>query len=103
MQNNKKPQSEIEPFQMAEPSSNTDKYFDGKKYIAYDQMTDNQLRKAKARSQRKELQHHNSASVWSMIVDKIDEEAQRRKIEIKDLDTQYHKNNRILKTATNNT
>jgi len=68
-------------------------------FIPFSEMTNSHLRAAKNHAQGKELFYWQKTGEWSEIVAKIDEEAERRGITIKDRKSQYYKNNQILKEA----
>ena len=69
------------------------------KDIPINELTDAQLRKAKLFAQSKELFYHNKASVFSQLVDWIEEEAESRELEIPDYDREFFKNKKVLKDA----
>lgn len=77
-----------------------DGWFDGKKYIPFKELTDHHLQTAKLHAQRKELTYWNRASHFAKLAEKLDKEAERRGLELRDYNTEFHKNSRKLKEAT---
>lgn len=82
--------------------SRTDAWFDGKTYIPFEKMTPKRLQNAKIHAQRKELLHHNKCGVFAQLVDNLDAEAERRGIQLKDYDSEYHENTRKYKNKIHN-
>ncbi len=65
-------------------------WFNGEKYIPFNEMTNEHLQSAKIHAQRKELFFQNRACVFDQLVEAIEEEAERRGIELRDHNTEYH-------------
>lgn len=83
-----------EPIQMV----NVEKgWYDGKKVIPFSQMTDEHLKNAKLHAQKKELFFFNRSAVFGELVELLEEEANRRGIDLPDRDTEYHKKRRNYK------
>lgn len=68
-------------------------------FIPFSEMTNSHLRAAKNHAQGKELYYFHKTGEWTDIVEKINNEAERRGIVIKDRKSQFHKNERVLKDA----
>lgn len=85
-------------IQMAD---NGDTWFDAKsgRFFPLSKMPMWRLKRAKHIAQRMELQHFNKANFFGEMVEKLDAEATRRGIQMKDLNTEYHKNTQVLKDA----
>lgn len=75
-------------------------WFDGEKFIPFSSMSDEHLQRAKLHAQRKEIFYHNRTCVFSELVEKIDDEAEKRGKTLRDHNTEFHKNNRMIKNVT---
>lgn len=74
--------------------ADTEGWFDGKKVIPFSEMDDEYLQNAKLHAQRKELYYHNRYTLFSDLVWKMDQEAEHRGIQLRDYNTEYHRNYR---------
>lgn len=88
-------------FQMAR-NPKKEGWFDGTKYIPFKEMSNHHLQTAKLHAQRKELIYWNTASNFAKLAEKLDKEAARRGLELRDYNTEYHKNTRKLKDSIKN-
>jgi hypothetical protein len=60
------------------------------------ELEDKHLQKAFFYAQSKELDFHNRYLLFFELADKLEEEGNRRGIQLKDLNTEFHKNKRKL-------
>ena len=67
------------------------------KIIPFEKMSISHMKKAHYYAQRKELEYHNKSIFFSMLVDDLEAEAERRGITLPDMKCEYHKNNRKMK------
>lgn len=72
-------------------------WWDGKKLVPFKDLSNEHLQNAKLHAQKKELYHHNCYNVFSELVCKLDAEGKKRSVELRDYNTQFHKNERKLK------
>ena len=61
----------------------TEGWFDGKKIIPFNEMTDEHIQRAHGRCQNKEREYTAKAAIYGTLQDKLEEEALRRGITIK--------------------
>jgi hypothetical protein len=74
-----------------------DGWFDGKKTIPFNELSDAYLQNAKIHAQKKELHYFNRSGIFNELVELLEAEAEKRGFELTDYDTQYHKNRRMFK------
>jgi hypothetical protein len=72
-------------------------WFDGKKTIPFNELSDDYLQNAKIHAQKKELHYFNRAGLFNELTELLEAEAETRGIELTDYDTEYHKNRRMFK------
>lgn len=60
-------------------------------YILMSEMSDEHLQKAKYYAQTKELVFHNNYMLFCGLDDALSDEAEKRNLELKDIDTDFHK------------
>jgi hypothetical protein len=84
-----------EQFEWAAPEKGW-RMKDGK-LIPFNELTDAQLNKYFKLSQHKEMVYANKSYVFADKASEIEEEAEKRGIKLKSLDTEYHNNSNILK------
>jgi hypothetical protein len=99
MSRRKKKQKEEEAFQMA-VSPREDGWFDGQRYIPFRELPNTRLQTAKLYAQRKQLHYFNKAAYFSELVEKLENEAEKRGIELRDFNTEFHKNERHFKNQS---
>jgi hypothetical protein len=80
----------------------TDEWFNGKRYVPYQKLTDKQLKKAFTTCQKNMLFHHNKMCVIDELIDNIEKEAESRGIELKYPNTKFHQNAKKAKEKINN-
>ena len=78
--------------------SKTDEWFNGKKYTPFHKLTNSQLKKAFITCQKNILFHHNKMIVIDELIDNIENEAERRNLELIYPKTKFHKNVKIAKS-----
>lgn len=88
-------------FQIA-TSPKKDGWFIGTAYVPFKELSDHHLQTAKLHAQRKELKYWNTSSHFAKLAEKLDQEANRRGLTLRDYDTDFHKNSRKLKQVTKN-
>lgn len=93
---NKKGQRPADELQMG---TRPDGWLEGDKFTPFDQMSLEELKRVKLQAQRRELFYINRSQVFSELVDKIDEEAEKRGATLPDRNTQFHRNTRKAKDA----
>lgn len=69
-------------------------------YIPFSEMTASHLRNAKHYAQAKEEFYVHKSFEYSIMIEKLEEEAERRGIVLKDRKSRFQKNKRILINAT---
>jgi hypothetical protein len=94
MENNHDLQEEI---QMSDGHKN-DMWKIGSKYIPIKDLSDIHLQRAKMFAQRKELLYFQRLNLFSELIEKLEAEAERRGITLKDYQAEYFENKKILKT-----
>lgn len=103
MNNPQKPQQQSKSAKKVKEelhmSADQEGWFNGEKIIPYSSMSQEHLQRAKLHAQRKELFYYNRMQVFSDLVIKIDDEAVRRGITLRDHTTEFHKNTRKLKAS----
>lgn len=67
----------------------TNSWYDGEKWIPVSEMTTTHLRKAKLFAQKKQEYFWHKSSEFSDKVEMLDEEAERRKIKLKDYQSKF--------------
>jgi hypothetical protein len=77
------------PLEIAEKDITT--WNDGKQKIPFDKMSPRQLQKAKLSVQKTQLRYHHSMNILSILVEKLDEEAEKRGLTLKEFESDYHK------------
>ena len=74
-------------------------WFDGEKYIPFSELTNEHLQNAFTRCQKKVLYWYNRANVFDELAEKLELEAERRGITLKEVDAEFYKRNKKLKNA----
>ena len=72
---------------------------EGEKVTPFSEMTNSQLKKLYRFAQKQELFYANKSYVFADKAIEIEEEAERREIELKSLDTDFHQNKKALKNV----
>ena len=66
-------------------------------YKLISELDDEHLQNAFCYAQTKELEFHNKYGIFFELVARLQEEGDNRKLELKDLDTEFHRKKRILR------
>lgn len=74
-------------------------WWDGEKYIPYNEMSDTYLQRAKMHVQKMQLVWYNKINTLYDLEQRLDEEAKKRGKSLRDYPSQMHRNNRVLKEA----
>jgi hypothetical protein len=72
-----------------------------KEVIPFEKMSNTHLQRAKMWAQLQQLRHFNRMNKLTDVIEKLEKEAERRGIKLKDYNTKYHRNERKLKNAAN--
>lgn len=77
------------PVEIAEKDINV--WDNGKQKIAFNKMSPRQLQKAKLSVQKSQLRYHKCMNTLSILVEKLDDEAERRGLTLNEFDSEFHK------------
>jgi hypothetical protein len=98
----KKLDKDKEIHMSTEPAKRDDVWWDGKAYIPFTEMTDVHLQRAKMFAQKKELNYFERTGMFAELADKLDEEAAKRGLTLKDYDANYFKNKKAYEERMKN-
>ena len=83
----------------AKPISKTG-WFDGKRTIPFNQMTEEHLQNAYTHCRKKEMFYHNRILVFSDLAEKLEKEAIRRNLLLREPQNEFSKNQKRLREIT---
>jgi alpha-galactosidase/6-phospho-beta-glucosidase family protein len=72
------------------------------KFKLLTELTDEHLQNAFCYAQTKELSYHNKYTLFDELVEKIEDEASKRGIQLKDIETEFHAKTRKYKSKISN-
>lgn len=78
------------PIEMAK---NTEGWFNGKAIVPFESLSDAHLQNALIKCERQELYYFNRSAYFSQLAEKLTNEAERRKVELR-----HHKSDYTFKT-----
>lgn len=91
-------QNETKPERLSETTHNKENcWFDGERYIPYSEMTEIHLKRAKKYAQRLEEYHWYKSTQFGLKVEKLEEEAERRNIQLPEYRSKFHKSDKKFK------
>ena len=80
----------------------TEGWFDGKTLIPFDKLSDKRLQNVLIHAQRKQVTYHNKYCIFSELIERIEDEAEKRGLTLRDYDSEFHKNERMLREKIKN-